>query len=63
MVSFRKHLTWYFKGIPGAKAFRGQLMTITSIPALDAALDAYLASEVGTQIAANEPALEASCAA
>ncbi|OGL92427.1 tRNA dihydrouridine synthase DusB [Candidatus Uhrbacteria bacterium RIFOXYA2_FULL_40_9] len=35
IITFRKHLTWYFKGIPGAKQFRERLHTITSLTNLD----------------------------
>lgn len=44
LVSFRKHLTWYFKGVPGAKEFRDRLMKVSAQEGLDAVLDAYLAS-------------------
>ncbi len=30
VVTFRKHLSWYFKGVPGAKFFREQLHTTSS---------------------------------
>lgn len=38
LVSFRKHLSWYFKGLPGAKAIRESLSRITTIADLDALL-------------------------
>ncbi|HTK05451.1 MAG TPA: tRNA dihydrouridine synthase DusB [Candidatus Eisenbacteria bacterium] len=43
LVSFRKHLTWYFKGIPGAKAYRDAFMRVSTVAELEAALDRYLA--------------------
>jgi len=45
LVSFRKHLTWYFKGVRGAKAHRDILMKVTTVPELDAALDHILAED------------------
>lgn len=44
LTSFRKHLTWYFKGVPGAKEWRERLMKVSALPDLESALDAYLAS-------------------
>lgn len=44
LTSFRKHLTWYFKGVPGAKEWRERLMKMSALPDLESALDAYLAS-------------------
>ncbi len=38
IVSFRKHLTWYFKGLPGAKTLRELLHTISSREDLDRVL-------------------------
>jgi tRNA-dihydrouridine synthase B len=55
LVSFRKHLTWYFKGVRGAKAFRERLMKISATADLDATLDDYLAAEDGHDAAASEP--------
>jgi tRNA-dihydrouridine synthase B len=43
LTTFRKHVTWYFKGIPGAKAFRDRLVKIASIEELDGILDEYQA--------------------
>ncbi|HTM68069.1 MAG TPA: tRNA dihydrouridine synthase DusB [Candidatus Binatia bacterium] len=51
LVSFRKHLTWYFKGIPGAKAYRDALMRVSTLADLDDALSRYLA-EYGDRSAA-----------
>ncbi len=42
VVTFRKHLSWYFKGIPGVKPFRQRLHTIDSLPELHAILDEML---------------------
>lgn len=39
LVTFRKHLTWYFKGLPGAKAQRDRLTKVATIEELDAVLD------------------------
>lgn len=61
LVSFRKHLTWYFKGQPGAKALRDKMMKISTLPELHAVMDEYLAG-YGSATAVREPALEASCA-
>jgi tRNA-dihydrouridine synthase B len=46
VVSFRKHLTWYFKGIPGAKAYRDAMMRVASQPDLETVLDRYAAEHV-----------------
>jgi len=37
--TFRKHLSWYFKGISGAKAFRQRLVTVDTKAELFAILD------------------------
>ncbi|TAK03778.1 tRNA dihydrouridine synthase DusB [Patescibacteria group bacterium] len=42
--TFRKHLSWYFKGQRGAKLFREKLMRVSTLAELDAALDAVSAS-------------------
>ncbi len=38
IVSFRKHLMWYFKGLPGAKMMREKLHAISTIEDLELAL-------------------------
>lgn len=45
LVTFRKHLSWYFKGLPGAKAFRDRLVKVASLEELDVILDEILAYE------------------
>lgn len=45
--TFRKHLSWYFKGLPGAKAFRQQLVTVNTKAELFAILDEMLSRETG----------------
>ncbi|MEK9130670.1 MAG: tRNA dihydrouridine synthase DusB [Patescibacteria group bacterium] len=35
IVSFRKHLTWYFKGLPGAKILREQLHNVSTLADLE----------------------------
>ncbi len=35
IVTFRKHLIWYVKGLPGVKAMRQELQTIDSLDALE----------------------------
>jgi tRNA-dihydrouridine synthase B len=49
LVSFRKHLSWYFKGVRGAKEFRERFMAVKTVEDLSPILDEYLA-------AAKEPA-------
>lgn len=49
MVTFRKHLTWYFKGFPGAKLVREKMHTITSLEALDTVFTALLAKTNDTE--------------
>ncbi|OGL94753.1 tRNA dihydrouridine synthase DusB [Candidatus Uhrbacteria bacterium RIFOXYB12_FULL_58_10] len=44
VVTFRKHLSWYFKGIPGAKRFRDALHTASSRVQLNQLLDALVAT-------------------
>ena len=39
VVTFRKHLTWYFKGLPGAKKFREHMHAITTLSDLDRVLN------------------------
>lgn len=43
LTTFRKHLTWYFKGIPGAKVHRDRLVKVTTVEELDRVLDDLLA--------------------
>jgi tRNA-dihydrouridine synthase B len=43
LTTFRKHLTWYFKGLPGAKVHRDRLVKVTTIEELDAVLDDLVA--------------------
>ncbi|MFC1788158.1 tRNA dihydrouridine synthase DusB [Patescibacteria group bacterium] len=45
IVTFRKHLSWYFKGIPGAKRFRERLHTVTSKNQLFSTLDEMLVNQ------------------
>ncbi len=35
VITFRKHLSWYFKGLPGAKQFRERLHTVNTRADLD----------------------------
>ena len=35
IVTFRKHISWYVKGVPGVKAFREDLHTVDSLEALE----------------------------
>jgi tRNA-dihydrouridine synthase B len=35
LVSFRKHLLWYFKGLPGAKVLREQMLCVKSLDDLE----------------------------
>ncbi len=63
LVSFRKHLTWYFKGVPGAKEYRDRLMKVAAASELDAVLDAYLASHDGAEAPGRVPIAQgATCA-
>ncbi len=43
VVTFRKHLSWYFKGIDGAKRFRQRLHTTSTKEEVHAILDEMLA--------------------
>ena len=45
VTTFRKHLSWYFKGIPHFKIFKTELMQIKEPEALFALLDKVRASE------------------
>jgi nifR3 family TIM-barrel protein len=42
LVTFRKHLSWYFKGIPGVKAFRERLMQVSTLEELEPLLSEIL---------------------
>ncbi len=42
LVSFRKHLAWYFKGIPGAKELRQELVHISTLSELTSLLSRFL---------------------
>lgn len=50
VVTFRKHLSWYFKGVPGAKAFRERLHTVSTREDLDLVLKELLASQTEEKI-------------
>ncbi len=39
IITFRKHLTWYFKGLPQAKRLREQITAIKTEPELQSLLD------------------------
>jgi len=52
LVTFRKHLTWYFKGVRGAKAYREILMKVSAIPELEVALDHILKESLEEGLAA-----------
>jgi tRNA-dihydrouridine synthase len=39
IVTFRKHLSWYFKGQPGAKKIREQLVRVSSLKELSELLN------------------------
>jgi tRNA-dihydrouridine synthase B len=57
LVTFRKHLTWYFKGLPGAKAFRDRLVKVSSLPELDGILDELAAFNDERAVAEAERAV------
>ncbi|OGL66528.1 tRNA dihydrouridine synthase DusB [Candidatus Uhrbacteria bacterium RIFCSPHIGHO2_01_FULL_63_20] len=40
--TFRKHLSWYFKGQPGAKHFREKLLQVSTLGELSAILDGLM---------------------
>jgi tRNA-dihydrouridine synthase B len=40
--TFRKHLTWYFKSIPGAKPYKQRLHTVNTLKELEIILDEML---------------------
>ncbi len=54
IVTFRKHLAWYFKGARGAKAFRQRLVTVKTRAELDAVLDEML---VASGFSVDSPSL------
>lgn len=45
IVTFRKHLSWYFKGLPNAKQFRERLHTVSTQESLFAILDEMQTAE------------------
>lgn len=42
IVTFRKHLSWYFKGFPDTKKLRSKLMLISSLENLDSILSEFI---------------------
>ncbi len=46
VLTFRKHLFRYFKGLPGANVMRGQLMNLHTLEDLHAVIDAFEGCEV-----------------
>lgn len=63
VTTFRKHLSWYFKGLRGAKMFRERLVRVSTLAELNTALDDMLNSGFeGTQEALRSAALaQATC--
>ena len=45
IVTFRKHLSWYFKGQPNAKQFRDAMHTTSSRDELEKTLEAFVAAD------------------
>ncbi|MEK7529833.1 MAG: tRNA dihydrouridine synthase DusB, partial [Patescibacteria group bacterium] len=45
IVSFRKHLSWYTKGMEGAKAFRSSLVRVSTLDELTALVQPFLYDE------------------
>jgi tRNA-dihydrouridine synthase B len=45
LPTFRKHLSWYFKGIPGFKAYRTKMMVAPDRETLEAIFDSLLKEE------------------
>ncbi|MDR1815279.1 MAG: tRNA-dihydrouridine synthase, partial [Clostridiales Family XIII bacterium] len=41
VLEMRKHAGWYFKGVPGAAAFRGTVNRLTTLAELTAAAEAF----------------------
>ena len=46
LVTFRKHLSWYFKGSPGVKIFRDRLVKISTLTELDQILGEMIADRI-----------------
>ncbi|MBI2477078.1 tRNA-dihydrouridine synthase, partial [Candidatus Uhrbacteria bacterium] len=44
IVTFRKHVSWYMKGLHGAKELRSALVRVSSFEELDTLLAPYIAS-------------------
>lgn len=42
ITTFRKHLSWYFKGVPGFKSCKDKIMTATDKQAIQQTLEAFL---------------------
>ncbi|MFA4845304.1 MAG: tRNA dihydrouridine synthase DusB [Patescibacteria group bacterium] len=42
ITTFRKHLSWYFRGVPGARPFKERLHTTVSVEAIHEILDEIL---------------------
>ncbi len=45
--TFRKHLSWYFRSVPGAKPFKARLHTVDTLEELDIVLDEVLVDGLG----------------
>ncbi len=41
IVAMRKHLAWYSRGIPGASAFRGELVRVSGLEGYRAAVGRF----------------------
>ncbi len=55
--TFRKHLSWYFKGLPHMKDFKGAMMTCSTKPELTTILDAFLAAHQANDTTSYRPTL------
>lgn len=62
MVTFRKHLSWYFKGWRGAKSLREQLVRVTTLAELDELLKQFVRTNesggLGAQSELTEPSAD-----
>jgi tRNA-dihydrouridine synthase B len=47
----RKHLAWYAKGLPGAAEYRGNIMRLTAVDAVRAAIRALYEPAIAAQVA------------
>lgn len=57
VVTFRKHLSWYLRGLPGVKSFKERLHTVTTSQEVCAILDELTDGDIPNSIISTRDAL------